>query len=86
MQLSNLKIIRRAAVLSRFNMSKTWLCDRIKDGLIPPPFSLGGRAVGWLEHEINAVLLAMAAGKGEDDLKALVQRLIDQREFDISHD
>ena len=31
----------------------------------PPPINLGGRAVGWLSSEVEAVIAAMAAG-GED--------------------
>lgn len=79
--LNILKIIRREAVLNRFGMSKTWLADQIAQNLIPPPISLGGRAVGWLDHEINAVIAARAAGKGDEEVKGLIAALIEQREY-----
>jgi len=46
---------------------------------MPPPIPLSERSVGWLEHEVDAVLAAMVAGRRDDFIKALVGRLVDQR-------
>jgi|TARA_R110002012_G_C11367656_1_gene581613 hypothetical protein len=46
---------------------------------MPPPFSLGGRSVGFFEHEISAVLMARAAGHDDEQVKALVCLLVDKR-------
>ena len=74
------QIIRRPELLKQYGFSNTTLHNRIKAGLMPSPLSLGGlRAVGWLEHELNAVLAAMIAGKSEDHIRALVSHLVDQR-------
>ena len=81
MSIPDLKIIRREAVLNRSGMSKTWLNDRVNDGLMPPSIALGGRAVGWLKHEVDAVLAAMAINSSEEAIKELVNNLVSQREY-----
>lgn len=79
MQPCNFSIARRPEVLKRFGISNTTLHDRIKQGLIPPPFSTGARSVGWLDHENERVIAAMVAGKSEEEIKKIVKDLIDQR-------
>lgn len=76
----SIKIIRRPEFLSTTGLSKTTGQTRINEGLMPPPISLGERAVGFLEHEVQAVLSAMAAGKSKADIRALVNYLVDQRQ------
>ena len=61
-------------------ISKTTFYGRMKEGLIPPPISLFGRSVAWLEHETDQVIAAMAAGKSKDEIKTLVLSLIEQRQ------
>jgi len=73
------RIDRRPEVLDRFGIGNTCLHNRIKQGLMPPPIPLGGRAVGFLRHELDAVLAAMVAGKSQEQIKALVCELVDQR-------
>jgi|SaaInlV_165m_DNA_2_1040747.scaffolds.fasta_scaffold25839_4 prophage regulatory protein len=75
-----LKIQRRPEVLSLFGISKTNAQDQIKAGTLPPPILIGKRCVGWLQHENNAVLAALVAGKNKDERKALVASLIAKRE------
>jgi prophage regulatory protein len=74
------KIIRRPSVLNMLGLSKTTLFNREQDGLTPPPINLGGRAVGYLEHECQAVLKAMVAGKSKDEIRQLVCDLVAQRQ------
>lgn len=74
-----IKINRRPEVLKRLGIGNTLLHTKIKSGLFPPPISLGGRAVGWLEHELDAVLAAMAADRSQEHLRTLVSHLIAQR-------
>jgi len=49
-------ILRLPAVLARTGLSRSTLYLRISEGSFPKPISLGGRAVGWVEAEINAWL------------------------------
>ena len=47
------KIIH-AAVKKRIGLSRSMIYLRISEGSFPAPISLGGRAVGWIEAEIQA--------------------------------
>jgi prophage regulatory protein len=77
---STLKIQRQPEVLEQYGFKKSTLYTRIKEGLVPPPISLGGlRAVGWIEYETQLVIAAMCAGKSQDEIKQLVINLIAQR-------
>ena len=49
-------ILRLPAVKARTGLSRSTLYLRISDGNFPAPVSLGGRAVGWIEEEIQAWL------------------------------
>ena len=46
-------ILRRKQVESRTGLSRSTIYLRIKEGSFPKPISLGARAVGWLELEIE---------------------------------
>ena len=46
-------ILRRKQVESRTGLSRSTIYLRIKEGSFPKPISLGARAVGWLESEIE---------------------------------
>ena len=78
-ELNQLKIVRKPEVLALLSLSETSLHRQVKSGTFPPSFSLGCRAVGWYEHELNAVIKARAAGKSEDEIKSLVTELVAAR-------
>jgi prophage regulatory protein len=46
-------ILRRKQVENRTGLSRSTIYLRIKEGTFPKPISLGARAVGWLESEIE---------------------------------
>jgi prophage regulatory protein len=46
-------ILRLPAVKTRTGLSRSTIYLRISQGTFPKPVSLGGRAVGWLEAEIQ---------------------------------
>lgn len=73
------KIIRRTTVLENTGWSKSTLYNRLKEGVFPPPISLGARAVGWVESECEKVIQAMVAGYSEQQLKGLVQDIVANR-------
>jgi prophage regulatory protein len=50
-------ILRLPAVKSRTGLSRSTIYLRILKGTFPEPISLGDRAVGWLENEIDDWLL-----------------------------
>ena len=52
-----LRILRRKQVESRTGLSRSTIYARIAEGSFPRPIDLGGgRAVGWVETEIEAWL------------------------------
>ncbi len=46
-------ILRLPAVKARTGLSRSTVYLRIAENKFPKPVSLGGRAVGWIEEEIN---------------------------------
>ena len=49
-------ILRLPAVKTRTGLSRSTIYLRVSQGTFPRPVSLGGRAVGWLESEIQSWL------------------------------
>lgn len=56
---SNVRVIRHANVRKKLQVSSAKLFDMIARGQFPKPFTLvpNGRAVGWLEHEVDQWIL-----------------------------
>jgi len=77
-------IIRKFEARKRFGHSHTTWHQRINDGLVPPPISLGGRAVGYISSELDAVMAALIAGKSESQIKEIVSSLVERRQDAIS--
>jgi prophage regulatory protein len=76
---NSVKIIKLSEVITLTKLSKTSIYERVKGGLIAPPFSLGGRSAGYYEHEIQGVLSAMAAGYSNKKIQTLVKSFIAKR-------
>ena len=51
-------VLRLPAVKARTGLSRSTIYMRVAHGGFPAPVSLGGRAVGWIEAEVNAWLTA----------------------------
>jgi len=49
-------ILRLPAVKNRTGLSRSSIYLRISKGEFPPSISLGGRAVGWLESDVESWL------------------------------
>jgi prophage regulatory protein len=47
------KILRLPIVLDRTGLSRSTVYQRITEGRLPRPVSLGARAVGWIETEVE---------------------------------
>ena len=74
------QIIRRPDVLQMTGWSKSTLYNRINDGLFIEPISLGARSVGFPYNEVEQIITNMIAGKSQDELKALVSSLVNNRQ------
>lgn len=46
-------ILRLPTVKARTGLSRSTIYLRVSEGSFPPPVSLGARAVGWVEAEVN---------------------------------
>jgi prophage regulatory protein len=75
------RIVRKPEVLATLGISRSTLFNRIGDGLFPPSIPLGGRAVGWLESEVQSVLKGYVSGLTTKETQGLVSRLIMSRKF-----
>ena len=49
----SISILRLPAVKARTGLSRSTIYLRISEGNFPKPISLGGRAVGWVESDIQ---------------------------------
>lgn len=56
-----LTILRRKEVEARTGLSRSTIYERIRARTFPAPVSLGAKAVGWVEAEVDAWLAAQIA-------------------------
>ncbi len=63
----SIRIIRLPEVVAKTGFSRTTIYERLKhDAAFPRPIALGERAIGFVEHEVDAYLIALieASRKG----------------------
>lgn len=68
-------ILRRKQVQARTGRSRSSTYVDIKSGLFVSPVSIGARAVGWPDNEVNEIVAARIAGKSDNEIRALVAKL-----------
>lgn len=73
--MESVKILRLPAALERLGMGETSYRTAMADGLVPKLITLGARAVGIPEHELNQVIRARIAGLPDDEIRKLVVRI-----------
>ena len=56
---ASIRIVRNAQVRTKLDVSEAKLFDMIAKGIFPAPFQIvpGGRAVGWLESDVDTWIL-----------------------------
>lgn len=72
-------ILRLPAVLRERGRSRSAHYLDIQQGLFTSPVPIGARAVGWPADELAALNSARIAGKSDDEIRALVAKLIAAR-------
>lgn len=57
-----MRVIRPSEARDRVGVSRAKFADMIAKGHFPKPFTIipGGRAVGWLEHDVDAWIMDRA--------------------------
>lgn len=58
--------------------SSTWWSG-INEGMYPPPIRFGSRSIGWLGHEVDALVSAISVGLNKAQLQAMVRALVAAR-------
>jgi prophage regulatory protein len=59
-------ILRLPQVLQRTSLSRSGLYPKVSDGTFPRPISLGARAVGWIESDVEGwIAYRIALSRGE---------------------
>ena len=65
--------------LKALGFGATAFYEKVKEGLLPPPFKLGQRACALMDTEIAAINKARAAEVSDDEIRALVAKLVENR-------
>jgi prophage regulatory protein len=76
--ITNLKMLRLNSVVEKVGLSRPTIWKRVADGTFPPPVPVGERAVGWFQHEVDALLQATAISSRKHiplNLHLFVERL-----------
>ncbi len=79
MALDTYRILRLPEVKSLTGLSTSSLYKQMDSGTFVRPVPLGGRAVGWPQRDVEAILEARIAGKGDSDVRELVAQLVARR-------
>ena len=53
-----MRIIRLREVMERTGLARSTVYKYVEDGIFPKSVPLGGRAVGWVEQEVEDWILA----------------------------
>lgn len=72
-------ILRQPGVTAQSGHPRSTLYLRITQGLWTRPVSIGPRSVGWPAHEVAALNEARIAGMSDDEIRALVAKLENDR-------
>lgn len=72
-------ILRMPKVISESGLARSTIYLRVSQGLWPKPISLGERAVGWPANEVSQLNAARIAGKTNDEIHQLVNKLVMDR-------
>lgn len=63
-----MRIIRLSEVLANTGLARSTLYRYVADGAFPKPVSLGDRAVGWVESEVQDWVLARIEERDKGDV------------------
>ena len=77
------RLINQEAVLDLLGFKKSTLYSKRKEGSFPPPLSNTGTHSLWPDYEITQIQKAYILGKNIEQMKYLVERMIQERELGI---
>lgn len=73
------KILRLPMVMQMTGLSRASVYSYIAQGLITNPVKIGASSIGWPESDIAEINFARIAGKPDEEIRALVERLEESR-------
>lgn len=73
------KMLRLHGVLDVTGDKPSAFHAKVAAGLFVPPVKMGARCVAWPDFEVVAIVNARIAGRAEEEIKLLVQRLVEAR-------
>lgn len=73
-------LLRPVQAASYLDCSLSTLYRDVRKGTVPPPITFGAYGVAWLTLELDSILCARICGYTDDELKFLVQEIIEQRQ------
>lgn len=76
-------ILRLPAVKADSGYSRSTLYLRVDQRLWTKPIKLGARSIGWPANEVAALNAARIAGKTNEEIRALVEKLEASRQLAI---
>jgi prophage regulatory protein len=74
-----LQIIRLPEVMALTGCSRSTIYLKVKQGTLPPPISLGDRAIGFVKSEIEKTLIGMINGSSRAELQVLIGIIVQER-------
>jgi len=74
------RLLRLPEVCAVAGLGVTSIYGQVKKGLYTPPVKLTVRTSAWPENEVAAINAARIAGKSDDEIRALVTRLVALRQ------
>lgn len=75
-----MKLLKLPKVLELTASARSTIYKNIHAGLMVPPVRQGVNSVAFVEYEITAINAARIAGKTNDEIKALVAKLVADRQ------
>ena len=75
----SISLLSRRPVCGRTGDSKSTHYSNIQKGLMTPPVKYG-RSSRWPDYEVDRIIAARIAGKSEEEIRALVTRLVAERQ------
>ncbi|OUV02806.1 MAG: hypothetical protein CBC42_04670 [Betaproteobacteria bacterium TMED82] len=78
----NFDILRIDGVKAKTGIARSTIYLRIEQGLLPKPFSIGGKSVGWLSDEIVRINAARTSGCSNEEIIGLVKKIeLERKKF-----
>jgi prophage regulatory protein len=53
---SQIRMIRLTQVMDKIGMGRSWVYQAMNEGKFPRPITFGGRAIAWIESEVDGWL------------------------------